>query len=361
MRHAMIMAGGSGTRLWPMSRQDRPKQLVPLIEGRSLLEVASARLDGVVPASQRWICTGERFREAIVAGVPGIQDEQLLGEPVGRDTLNAVGLTAAVLALDDPDAIFAVLTADHLIEPQDVFAARLDAGFGLVEEDPGRLVTFSITPTFPATGYGYVQRGEAIAGHQDCYLAERFVEKPDLETAREFLAAGDYGWNSGMFIFKATTVLQALERHEPATRAGLETIAQAWKTPSRQEVLAEIYPQLRKVSVDYGLMEPASDDPQLSVCVVPMALSWIDVGSWPSLGETIEPDANSNRRAGETAWSDIDSSGLMVISEDPSHRICTIGCRDLVIVHTKDATLVCNARDAQKVKDMAGQVPESLR
>ena len=357
----MIMAGGSGTRLWPMSRQDRPKQLVPLIEGRSLLEVATERLNGVVPTEQRWICTGERFREAIVSGVPGIGDEQILGEPVGRDTLNAVGLTAQVLALDDPEAIFAVLTADHLIEPQEVFAARLDAGFKLVEEDPSRLVTFSITPTYPATGYGYVQRGAAIPEQDDCYLAKRFVEKPDLETAKQFLAAGDYGWNSGMFIFSAKTVLDALQRFEPATREGLNTIAEAWNSPRRQDVLAEIYPQLRKVSVDYGLMEPASDDSQLSVCVVPMALSWIDVGSWPSLGETIEPDANGNRVAGNSAWNDIDSSGLMIISEDDSHRICTIGCRDLVIVHTKDATLVCAAEDAQKVKDMAGEVPESLR
>ena len=355
------MAGGSGTRLWPMSRQQRPKQLAPLIEGRSLLEIAVSRLDGVVPPPQRWICTGERFRDVITESVPGIQNEQILGEPVGRDTLNAVGLTAAVLRRTDPDAIFAVLTADHLIEPQEVFAKRLDAGFGLVEEDPTRLITFSITPTYPATGYGYLQHGQAIPDHEKCYLAKRFVEKPDLHTAEEFLATGDYGWNSGMFVFHAGTVLEALEKFEPKTRAGLDRIAEAWGTPRHKEVLEATYPELRKVSVDYALMEPASNDPDLSVCVVPMALSWIDVGSWPSLGETFEPDAANNRIAAGTAWSDIDSSGLMVISQEASHRICTIGCHDLVIVHTAEATLICAAEEAQRVKDMATQVPETLR
>lgn len=357
----MIMAGGSGTRLWPMSRLNRPKQLVPLIDGRSLLEIATTRLDGVVPTSQRWICTGERFRDSITATMPNIQNEQILGEPVGRDTLNAVGLTAAVLQHKDPDAIFAVLTADHLIEPQNIFADRLDAGFGLVEQDPNRLVTFSITPSYPATGYGYVQRGEAIPNTEDCYLAKRFVEKPDHDTATKFLADGNYGWNSGMFIFHAGTVLEALERFEPNTHAGLTRIAEAWDTPQQAEVLQATYPELRKVSVDYALMEPASADQSLSVCVVPMALSWIDVGSWPSLGETMSPDAANNRIAGNTAWSDIDSSGLTVISEEANHQICTIGCRDLVIVHTADATLICAAQEAQQVKDMAMQVPESLR
>ena len=361
MRHAMIMAGGSGTRLWPMSRQAQPKQLVPLIDGRSLLEIAVSRLEGVVEHDHRWICTGERFRDAVKAGIPGMDDEHILGEPMGRDTVNAVGLTAAVLAKQDPEAIFAVLTSDHLIEPQDIFASRLNAGFALVEEDPSRFVTFSITPTHPATGYGYVQQGATIEGHSEEFHAKRFVEKPELETAKEFLASGDYGWNSGMFIFKARTVLEALQRYEPEIREGLDTIANAWGTPEQAEVLARVYPTLRKVSVDYALMEPASNDPLLSVCVVPMSLSWIDVGSWPSLGETLEPDDGGNRISPTTQWHDIDSKNLTVISEDPKHHVCTVGCSDLVIVHTDDATLICANEAAQKVKDMATQVPENLR
>ena len=357
----MIMAGGSGTRLWPMSRLAQPKQLVPLFPEGSLLGISAGRLEGVVPPERRWICTGERFRDAVRDGIPGLDDERILGEPVGRDTVNAVGLTAAVLHAQDPDAVFAVLTADHLIEPQSVFADRLAAAFELVEADPSRFVTFAITPTYPATGFGYVQRGEEIAGHAECFLAKRFVEKPDLDTAKAFLDAGDYGWNSGMFVFHAATVLEALGRYEPEIRAGLDRIVAAWNTPDRSAVLGEVYPTLRKVSVDYALMEPASNDELLSICVVPMELSWKDVGSWPSFGETIEPDEQGNRIAAGTEWTDLDSKGLLVASNEPGHRICTIGCEDLVIVHTRDATLICRAEDAQKVKDMAGIVPEDLR
>jgi mannose-1-phosphate guanylyltransferase len=361
MRHAMIMAGGSGTRLWPISRAERPKQLVPLIGGRSLLAVASDRLEGVVDSDRRWICTGERFRDQVRAAVPSIGDDRILGEPCGRDTLNAVGLTAAVLHRQDPDAIFAVLTADHLIEPQSVFADRLDAGFRLVEEDPTRFVTFAITPTFAATGFGYVERGDAIDGHEGCFHATRFVEKPDVETAEAYLAAGTFGWNSGMFVYHAATVLDTIGRYEPATRTGLDRIANAWNTPERDATLAAIYPELKKISVDYGLMEPASRDEAVSIAVVPMDLSWIDVGSWPSLGETVAADDRGNRITAGTAHTDLDSRNLVVFSDDPDHRICTIGCEDLVIVHTKDATLICRADQAQKVKDMAGIVPESLQ
>ena len=361
MRHAMIMAGGSGTRLWPVSRSDRPKQLVPLIAGRSLLQVASDRLAGVVDHDRRWICTGERFRSRVREAIPGIEDDRILGEPCGRDTLNAVGLTAAVLAKLDPDAIFSVLTADHLIEPQDVFADRLDAGFRLVEEDPSRFTTFAITPTHPATGFGYVERGDPIPGHDGCFRASRFVEKPDRETAEAYLEAGNFGWNSGMFILHAATVLETIGRFHPSTEEGLRRIADDWGTPSQAATLEAIYPELKKTSVDYGLMEPASRDEQVSIAVVPMDLSWIDVGSWPSLGETIEPDASGNRIAEGATSTDLGSRNVLVFSNEPGHRICTIGCEDLVIVHTADATLVCRAEDAQKVKDMAGAVPENLR
>ena len=357
----MIMAGGSGTRLWPMSRLDRPKQLVPLVGGRSLLGISSDRLESVVDLDRRWICTGERFRDQVRDAIPGISDDRVLGEPCGRDTLNAVGLTAAVLAAHDPDAIFAVLTADHLIEPQDVFADRLDRGFRLVEDDPTRFVTFSITPTHPATGFGYVEQGEPIEGHPECHMACRFVEKPDRETAEAYLARGTFGWNSGMFIFHAATVLETIGRYEPATREGLDRIAAAWNTPERRTVLEAVYPELKKISVDYGLMEPAAGDDAISVAVVPMPLSWIDVGSWPSLGDTIEPDERGIRRAEGIGHTALDSRNLVVFGDDPNHHICTIGCEDLVIVHTKDATLICRADQAQRVKDMAGEVPEDLR
>ena len=357
----MIMAGGSGTRLWPVSRADCPKQLVPLVGGRCLLRLASDRLAGVVGDSEQWICTAERFRKQVNEMVPAVADDHVLGEPCGRDTLNAVGLTAAVLAKNDPDAIFAVLTADHVIEPQSVFADRLAAGFTLVEEDPNRFVTFSVTPTRPASEYGYVEQGDAIAGHAGCFQARRFVEKPDRETAEAYLETGRFGWNSGMFVFHARTILETIGRYEPATREGLDRIATAWGTPEQLATLDAIYPELKKISVDYGLMEPASQDDAIMISTVPMDISWIDVGSWPSLAETLPADDQGNRVAANTLHTDLDSSNLLVFSEDANHRICTIGCSDLVIVHTEHATLICRAEDAQKVKDLVGLVPEDLR
>lgn len=359
MRYAMIMAGGSGTRLWPMSREAQPKQLIPFVRGESLLAHAARRVEGVVPPERRIICTNERFRGAIRAALPSFGDEAILGEPVGRDTLNAVGFTAAILARRDPSAVFAVLTADHLIEPQEEFARRLAVGFELVEEDPRRLVTFGITPTFPATGYGYVERSDEIPGHDQVFRARRFVEKPDRETAEAYLAEGTFWWNSGMFVFNAATVLSAIGRYRPATLEGLTRIAREWETPHRKATLDSIYPELHKISVDFGLMEPASRDPEISICVVPMRVQWMDVGSWPAYAETLPADAEGNRVSG--TWIGLDSRDCLVVSDDPAHVVAVVGCEDLIVVRTADATLVCRADRAEMVKTVAGRVPERLR
>jgi mannose-1-phosphate guanylyltransferase len=355
----MIMAGGSGTRLWPMSREARPKQLIPFLNGKSLLQLAAERLDGVVPSERRIICTNAGFREPIRAALPAFGDEQILGEPVGRDTLNAVGFTAAVLQRRDPGAIFAVLTADHLIEPQDVFAKRLDTGFALVEADPARLVTFGITPTFAATGYGYVERGDAIAGFDQAFRARRFVEKPDRERAEAYLATGNFSWNSGMFVFSAAKVMEAIRWYRPDTYESLRRIADAWDTPQRQATLAAIYPSLFKISVDFGLMEPASRDERLSICVVPMGVQWMDVGSWPTYAATLDADAQGNRTSAQ--WHGESTHRCLVVSDDPTHVVATIGCDDLIVIHTRDATLVCRADQAERVKGIAGVVPERYR
>lgn len=355
----MIMAGGSGTRLWPMSREMRPKQLIPFMHGSSLLQLAASRLEGVVPSDRRMICTNEQFRAAIHEALPEFGDDALLGEPAGRDTLNAVGFTAAILHRRDPQASFAVLTADHLIEPQDEFARRLDVGFRLVEEDPTRLVTFGITPMFAATGYGYVERGETIPGYDRAYHAKRFVEKPDRETAEAYLAEGGFSWNSGMFIFSAATVLDAIARYKPETAEGLARIAAEWDGPHRSATLRSIYPALARISVDYGLMEPASRDPKLAICVVPMDVQWMDVGSWPTYAATLPPDDEENRSNARTVTQA--SHRCLVVSDDPEHVVALIGCEDLIVIRTRDATLVCRADQAEQVKAMAGKVPDHCR
>jgi mannose-1-phosphate guanylyltransferase len=352
----MIMAGGSGTRLWPMSRGETPKQLIGLFDGKSLLEIAAERLDGIVATEQQWVCTNQKHQEIICEKL-GLPTSQLLGEPEPRDTLNAIAFTAAVLYKQDPDAIFAVLTADHIIRPQDEFAKCLDIGFSLVEEDATRFVTFGITPTFPATGYGYVELGETIC--DGARICKRFVEKPDKQTAEEYIASGNFAWNSGMFIFHAGSFLSALGRLQPQSYAGIKRIADAWGTDQQQSVLSEVYPSLPKISVDYGMMETASSDDAITLCTVPMDVQWLDVGSWPSYGDALKADSNGNKS--DTKSLHLDSNNVLCVSSDKSHTITTIGCKDLVIVHTDDATLVFPASEAQRVKEMHGLVDNDLR
>jgi mannose-1-phosphate guanylyltransferase len=357
MRHALIIAGGSGTRLWPMSRAALPKQLIPLVGGRSLLEIALGRLDGLLPPERRFVCAGQAHAEAIRRALPGLGVEQFLGEPCGRDTLNAVGFSAAVLARSDPEAAIAVFTADHVIEPVEQFQAIVSAGWELVERHPEALVTFGIAPSGPAVGYGYLELGERFDG--GARRVRQFREKPDRPTAEQFFAAGPerFLWNSGMFVWRAATLLDCIRRYAPENHAGLMRIADAWPTPRRQRVLEEVYPTLRKISVDYAVMEPASRDAAVAVVALGMPLRWLDVGSWPSLAQTCPRDEQGNALAAERALL-VDTRGTLVASNDPRHLIAAIGCDDLIIVHTPDATLVCRSDRADAIKELHRQVEE---
>jgi mannose-1-phosphate guanylyltransferase len=369
----MIMAGGSGTRLWPLSRRDRPKQLVPFLnrDGRrqSLLEVAAGRLEGLVAPNHRFICTSESYRTAIRTSLPEFRDEQILGEPVGRDTVNAVGLAAVVIHKLDPDAIFCVLTADHLIEPVDQFRKLIEEGFQLVEADQSRLVTFSIQPTHPATGYGYVERSQEIEGSGGrAFRVERFVEKPSFEKAQAYIESGAFAWNSGMFVWSAATLIDCLRRYKPESHAGLMRIAEAWGTDRQVEVLEEVYPTLPKISVDYAVMEPATREQArtakgggdgVKVCTVLMDLTWLDVGSWPSFAQTLEPDGDGNRSSGSTIVQG--TKDTLVVNVDDRHTIAALGCEDLVIVHTEDATLVMPRERAEELKRLYDDLPDRLR
>jgi mannose-1-phosphate guanylyltransferase len=381
MRFAMIMAGGAGTRLWPMSRADRPKQLLKFIEQpgdpqpRSLLEIAAMRLDGLIARDQQYICTAEAYRGAIRNSLPEFGDERILGEPMGRDTVNAVGLAAAVFQKVDPEAVFAVLTADHIIQPREKFQSLMDLGFRLVETDPSRLVTFSIKPTYPATGFGYVERGmplPPIAGSDGlAFRVARFVEKPDAPRATAYVQSGVFGWNSGMFVWKAATFLSALRQFKPESYDGLMKIQEAWGTDRQKQVLGEVYPTLPKTSVDYAVMEPATKarggaggDRQFTVCTVLMDLEWLDVGSWPSFGQTIPADGQKNRVAGGAGGGKttiVNSTGNLVVNPVSGHTVALLGCKDLIVVHTEDATLVMPRERAEELKELHGRVEERLK
>lgn len=357
MRHAVIMAGGSGTRLWPLSRAQRPKQLLDVVaeEGggaHSLLAEAFQRLRAVLPAERIWVCTAAGYGDLVRADLPELDAGRLILEPVARDTANAVGLAAAVVADVDPDAELAVVSADHVIRPVDRFADALRTAFDVLAERPRALVTLGIAPRSPATGFGYIQRG-GTTGVPHAFEVVGFREKPDRATAEAYLASGLYSWNSGMFVWRARTVLDALADHLPETAERLARIVAAPAGPKRDAVLAEVFPTLPKISVDYAVMEPAAAE-QGRVVVVDLDVDWLDVGSWPALAGTLPVDDRGNAVRGLAVV--VDSAHNVVFSDDPEHLVALVGVRDSVVVHTADVTLVCPVGEAERVKELLAAV-----
>jgi mannose-1-phosphate guanylyltransferase len=359
MQYGVIMAGGSGTRLWPLSRSDRPKQILPVVNGRSLLQLSYERLLGFLPAERIFVCTAAAHAPAVLQNLPDMPRENLLGEPMGRDTANAVGFSAAILHKRDPDAVCAVVTADHVIEPVQQFQKSLKSAFEVIAARPKSLVTFGIVPTYGHTGLGYIHRGEAL-DVDGAFHVLGFHEKPEKALADRFVESGRYYWNSGMFVWRCDTVLDELAIHLPGSHKGLAQIAQAWGTPQQESVLKDVYPRLPKISIDYAVMEPASQQKgKASVVVVEMPVDWTDVGSWPALAEILPVDEHNNAVECKTGLF-LDSDDNVIFSQDAGHLISLIGVSDMIIVQTRDATLICPKGEAQRVKELVGKVKEKF-
>jgi mannose-1-phosphate guanylyltransferase len=359
MQYGLIMAGGAGTRLWPLSRRNRPKQLLPLIKGRSLLQLSYDRLRGLLSPEQIFVCTNAEYADSVFENLPDLPHQNLFGEPEGRDTANAVGLPAAVLSKRDPDAVIAVVTADHVIEPITRFQDALRLAFSVAKDNPNALVTFGIVPTFGHTGLGYIHRGDSLrSANEGGYKVLAFKEKPDKATADRYVESGRYYWNSGMFVWRADTVLRELGMHLPEAHRGLLQIADAWNTPQQQQVLRDVYPRLPRISIDYAVMEPASHGKgKAQVMTVEMPVEWLDVGSWPALADTLQIDEHDNAMDCKTCIL-IDADNNIIISHNPEHLIATVGLSDMIVVHTPDVTLVCPKRDAQRVKELVTRARE---
>jgi mannose-1-phosphate guanylyltransferase len=350
MEYAMIMAGGSGTRLWPMSRVNKPKQLIPFINGKSLLQLAWERLNGLFPPENRFICANNQHAD-IICSTLNIPKKQFIGEPVGRDTVNAIGLTTAIISKIDPTATIAVFTADHIIEPIKPFQETVAMALNYAKQNPSALVTFGIVPTAPITGYGYIQLGKQI--NHKTFIVEHFKEKPNKDLAQSYFDAGPtkYLWNSGMFVWQAQTLLDCLKRYANTNYQGITQIANAWFSDAKDKILNQIFPTLPKTSVDYAIMEPASKDPNVQVATITLDVSWLDVGSWPAFAKTCTTDGQNNS-VYSNLFESLNTKNCIVVSDSQDHLIATIGCENLIIIHTSDATLVCSKNDAESIKEL---------
>lgn len=348
MLHAVIMAGGPGTRFWPASRRDRPKQLLSLISDEPLLRVTRDRLGDLVPADRTWVVTTRNTAAATRALLPELPERNILAEPEGRNTAACAGLAAIAVLAEDPEAVCVVLPADHLISDAARFRSAIAAGAALVARDGG-LLTFGITPTRPETGYGYLELGAAHArdGEWTIHRLLRFVEKPDLEAARRYAAGGRFLWNAGIFAWRANDLLAAIDCHLPALGSGLATIAASWSGPRAAAALAEIYPGLPATSIDFGIMERAED-----CWVMPVDFPWSDVGSWSALADELTVDGGANALRGRVAT--LDAGGNVLVSTGPV--VAAIGVSDLVVVATPDAVLVVPKGEAQRVKELVEQL-----
>ncbi|HJQ14489.1 MAG TPA: sugar phosphate nucleotidyltransferase [Anaerolineales bacterium] len=345
--YAVIMAGGGGTRLWPISRKETPKQLLPLLGKDTLFQSTVARLEKLFPPERILVVTVAEQAREMQKQVPAIPLENYLIEPSPRGTASVVALAAAVLQKRDPQAAMAIQTSDHYIRNRDLFHYLIRAAFEVAQEN--YLVTLGITPTYPSTGYGYIQQGAALDGDYKypVYTVERFREKPDQETAQKLLRSGDHSWNSGMFVWRADTILGEVKRQMPELFNVVSKIAGAWGTPEQDEVVQEHWFSLKSQTIDYGVMEKAE-----RVAVLPAGgLGWNDVGAWDSLFDVLLPDMNGNVAANSQHLA-VDTHNTLVYSKTDERLVVTIGIDDIVVVDAGDVLMVCKVDQSQKVKDV---------
>ena len=361
---AVIPAGGSGTRLWPLSRAQRPKFLLPLLGNRSLLQQTADRLSPLADPTRTMVVCGPSHAAAVARQLPSVPEGQLIVEPAPRGSLPAIALATALIARIDPDAIVGAFAADHdVADPATLLMAVQTASLAA---KAGRLVTIGIEPTRPETGYGYIERTGEVVAHSDrsaeppspgtAYAAARFHEKPDLERATAYVETGRYLWNASMFIFTAGTLMTNLERYQPELFAAVNRIADAWDTPDREPVMAEVWSALQVMNIDEGIMEPAAADG--TVAVVPADFGWSDVGDWHGLGELIEHDGLGNSVRGDFLQLETRDS---VVWSETGRVVALIGMENVVVVDTEDALLVIDRSRAQDVRKVVDELKAQAR
>lgn len=339
------MAGGGGTRLWPLSRSQRPKQLLPLVEDRSMFRVSVDRLLPLFPPDRIYVVAGRHHIDDLRAQAPFLPPRNFIAEPYGRDNGPAAALGIRTIHHRDPAATIAYLPSDHHITDTDRFRMTLRAAHHTAQH--GFICTLGITPSLPATGFGYIQRGEQIDQFEglSIYRAGRFHEKPDLETAISFLKAGTFSWNAGMFIMQTRIALNEFTRQQPAIADALEALAPTLDTPHYDGALVHLWERMTKISIDHAIMEHAE-----RMAVIPVEMGWSDVGSWDALYDVLDHDSAGNSVRGSAAQQHvlIDSRNSLIVSDKLT---VTIGVDDLVVVDTGDVLMICHKDKTQAVRE----------
>jgi mannose-1-phosphate guanylyltransferase len=353
MLYAIIMAGGSGTRFWPKSRRDRPKQLLCLAGETTMLEQTVARIEPLVARDRILIITGADQAAATRAQLADFPARNVIAEPCSRDTAPCVGLAAGIVVKRDPAGTMIVMPADHLIEPAEGFRAAVQAAVSIVEDDPSALVTFGIMPTHAETGYGYIKRGELLETRQGIpvHRVVQFMEKPDRPTAQSFVDSGNFAWNSGIFVWRASAILEEIRAHRPKLATGLEPILHAIGTAEESETLARLFPGLERVPIDKAVMEHARN-----VRVLQAPYRWNDVGDWRALAGVLCRDKAGNATQGAVVAQDTTDS---IIISDDGGLVVTLGVDDLVIVHSGKATLVARKGKLDGLKDLVASLGDA--
>lgn len=372
MLHAIIMAGGTGTRFWPASRNDAPKQLLKLVGDTTMLRQTLDRLGDLAPSARQMVVTNARLVHTVRELLPELPAGAVVGEPCKRDTAPCIGLAALLVSRSDTDATMVVMPADHVIKPATAFQAAIRQAAAMVDASPGRIVTFGIKPSYPAEIFGYIQRGEKLASRgvlapdakerdaqnsgartprlAPSFKVQQFREKPDAATAKNYVASGEYYWNSGIFVWKAATILASLRKRQPEMLTHLEKIVDAWDSQDRDSVFQREFTAIKPISIDYAVMEHATD-----VAVIEAPFEWDDLGGWQSLARLLGSDENGNTVVGQHLG--LDTSGTIVRSDD-GHLIVTLGLKDCIIVHTPNATLVADKHSEEQIRQVVKKLEE---
>jgi len=349
MDYAVVMAGGRGRRLWPLSREKRPKQVLKLLDGQTLLRRCFQRLSPIFDTRNIIILTNANYIDIVRENLSELPSGNIIAEPAVRDTVGAIGLAATILTKYDSEATMAVVTADQLMEPAEVLQQALKDALHFVNTNPNDLITFGIQPTFPATQFGYIKCVDARkCPHckNEVYSVEAFKEKPDEKTAEDYLASGQYFWNSGMFVWKAKTILANLQKFLPEAAEPLKKIHDDWDSPNQMQSLEEWFVKLPKISIDYAVMEKADN-----VYAIKLNCRWFDMGSFAALADIISSDRDNNVVVAGVSEL-LDCKDSIIITEVEGHLIAAIGLKNIVVAHSPDATLICHLDQTQRIKEL---------